>query len=209
MENVSIYLGGQKLVAISQHVPPGAVLSVMGASGSGKSTLLAFLGGFLDPAFEACGKVTLDGSDLLALPTEDRHAGILFQDPMLFPHMSVAGNLLFAIPASIRGRAERRRIAQAALADVGLAGLEERDPDTLSGGQKARVALARVLVSEPRMLLLDEPFSRLDAELRQQVRELVFARARSRGLATVLVTHDEEDAVAAAGLVIRIDEAAL
>lgn len=208
MENVSICLGGQQLVAISHHVAPGEILSVMGPSGSGKSTLLAFLGGFLDPVFQASGKVMLDGDDLLALATEDRHAGILFQDPLLFPHMSVAGNLLFAIPASVRSRGERRSIVRAALADVGLEGLEERDPDTLSGGQRVRVALARVLVSAPRMLLLDEPFSRLDSELRQQIRALVFIRARTHGLATVLVTHDEEDAVAAAGPVIRVGEAA-
>lgn len=208
LENVSIRFGGHELLAISHHVPPGMVLTVMGASGSGKSTLLAFLGGFLDPAFSATGKVLLEGVDLASLPAEDRHAGILFQDPLLFPHMSVEKNLLFAIPARIHDRRTRRRIAAEALADIGLGEMGRRDPDTLSGGQKARVALARVLVSEPRMLLLDEPFSRLDAALRQQIRELVFSRARSRGLPTVLVTHDEADAIAANGPVIRIGETA-
>ncbi len=86
------------LLAVTHHVAPGEVLTVMGPSGSGKSTLLAYIGGFLDPAFRASGKVFVDGVELTALPAEERHAGILFQDPLLFPHMSVAGNLVFAIP---------------------------------------------------------------------------------------------------------------
>ena len=145
-----------------------------------------------------------DGDDITRQPAEARRAGILFQDPLLFPHLSVSGNLVFAIPRAVRGRRERRRLAGAALADVGLDGLGPRDPDTLSGGQKARVALARVLLSRPRMLLLDEPFSRLDAGLRRQVRELVFVRARKAGLPVLLVTHDEADAEAAGGPVARI-----
>src|SRR5690606_37663833 len=141
-----------------------------------------FLGGFLDPAFQTSGRILLNGTDLAGLAAEDRHAGILFQDPLLFPHMSALGNLVFAIPSHVRGKVTRRRLAAEALADVGLAEMGARDPDTLSGGQKARVALARVLLSEPRMLLLDEPFSRLDAELRQQIRDLVFTRASQRQL---------------------------
>ena len=194
------------LVALTHRVAPGEVLTVMGPSGSGKSTLLAYIGGFLDRVFEASGTVKVGAVDLTALPAEDRHAGILFQDPLLFPHMSVGGNLLFAIPPSIKGRAERRAMAAAALDGVGLAGMAERDPDTLSGGQKARVALARALLSAPRMLLLDEPFSKLDAELRQQMRELVFGKARDSGLPVLLVTHDEADAVAAGGPVVRIGD---
>ena len=149
---------------------------------------------------------SVDGVDLTLLAAEDRHAGILFQDPLLFPHMSVGGNLLFAIPHSVKGRAARRAMAEAALDGVGLGGTAKRDPDTLSGGQKARVALARALLSAPRMLLLDEPFSKLDATLRQQMRELVFAKARDGGLPVVLVTHDEADAAAAGGPVVRIGD---
>ena len=207
LDNVTIALGGKPLLAVTARVAPGEVFTVMGPSGSGKSTLLAFIGGFLDRAFTASGRVFSDGVDLTAMPAEDRHAGILFQDPLLFPHMSVAGNLLFAIPAEIRGRAARNALAEAALDGVGLAGLGARDPDTLSGGQKARVALARTLLSNPRMLLLDEPFSKLDAELRQQTRELVFTRARAMALPVVLVTHDEADASAAGGPVLRIGTA--
>lgn len=204
LDHVRIMQGGKCLVAIDRHVRPGRVLTVMGPSGSGKSTLLAFVAGFLDPAFRAEGRVLIDGSDVTGIAPEERRVGILFQDPLLFPHMSVAGNLVFALPEAEKGRAHRHEIAGQALEGVGLAGLGTRDPDTLSGGQKARVALARVLVSRPRALLLDEPFSKLDAGLRRQMRELVFSRAREHGLPTVLVTHDEADADAAGGDVVRI-----
>ena len=162
------------------------------------------MGGFLDPVFSARGRVFVDGTEVTALKPEDRHVGVLFQDPLLFPHMSVGGNLMFALPEAVRGRAARaERVAQA-LEGVGLAGLEARDPATLSGGQKARVALARVLASSPRALLLDEPFSKLDAELRAQTRELVFSKASESGLPVLLVTHDEADAEAAGGDIVRI-----
>lgn len=204
LDEVAIRLDGRVLLSLTHHIPPGWVLTVMGPSGAGKSSLLAFLGGFLDPAFTARGRAYVDGIDITALPPEERHAGILFQDPLLFPHMSVAGNLMFALPQSVKGRAERRKRAEAALEGVEMAGMGDRDPAILSGGQRARVALARVLVSEPRMLLLDEPFSKLDMELRQQIRGLVFGKARERGLPVLLVTHDEADAEAAAGDIIRI-----
>lgn len=204
LDRVTIALGGRQLLSITHAIAPGEVLTVMGPSGSGKSTLLAYVGGFLDPAFEGSGAVRVDGLDITRLPAEARHAGLLFQDALLFPHMTVRGNVAFALPPGIGGRAHRRARAEEALAGVGLEGFGERDPDTLSGGQKARVALARTLVSAPCMLLLDEPFSRLDAELRQQMRELVFAKARASGLPVILVTHDEADAQAAGGPVVRI-----
>jgi len=204
LDRVSIALAGKVLLSLSHAVLPGEVLTVMGPSGSGKSTLLAYVGGFLDRAFEASGAVRCAGVDVTALAAEDRHAGILFQDPLLFPHMTVRGNIVFAIPASVKGKVARRMLADEALVGVGLEGLGERDPDTLSGGQKARVALARVLISGPRMLLLDEPFSKLDADLRQQMRDLVFDKARASGLPVILVTHDEADAEAAGGAIVRI-----
>jgi len=204
LDGVRIALDGRVLIELSRHVQPGRVLTVMGPSGSGKSSLLAFLAGFLAPAFTASGRAWVDGTEITALPPEERHAGILFQDPLLFPHMSVAGNLIFALPESLKGRAARLAAAEKALDDVGLAGMGERDPATLSGGQRARVALARVLLSAPRMLLLDEPFSKLDMELRQQMRMLVFDKARERGLPVLLVTHDEADAEAAGGEIVRI-----
>lgn len=204
LDDVSISVGGRPLVDVDRRVRPGEVLTVMGPSGSGKSALLAFIGGFLDPAFTATGRVFVSGVELTALPAEDRHAGILFQDPLLFPHLSVAGNLVFAVPSATRDRNERRRLAEGALDAVGLSGFGPRDPETLSGGQKARVALARVLLSRPRALLLDEPFSRLDADLRAQIRQLIFAKARENALPVLLVTHDEADAEAAGGPLVRI-----
>jgi len=206
LDGVRICLGGRVLVSLDAQVRRGETLTVMGPSGSGKSTLLAYLGGFLDPAFSAGGRVEVDGVELTALPAERRRAGILFQDPLLFPHLSVTDNIAIAIPEDVRGRKQRRALANAALEDAGLAEFGDRDPDTLSGGQKARVALQRVLVSQPRILLLDEPFSKLDADLRDQTRHLVFDRARRAGLPVVLVTHDEEDARAAGGQVHKVGQ---
>ena len=207
LDQISIMLDGRTLVEADHLIAPGEVLTVMGPSGSGKSTLLAFIGGFLDPVFSAAGRIISDGRDITDAPPQTRHAGLLFQDPLLFPHMSVGGNLVFAVPPSVTGRAERGALAEKALSDVGLDGFFDRDPDTLSGGQKARVALARVLVSDPAFMLLDEPFSKLDAGLRDQIRRLVFERARVFRLPVLLVTHDEADARAAAGAVIKVSPA--
>lgn len=204
LDAVRIRLNGRELVAVDRHIRPGETLTVMGPSGSGKSTLLAYVGGFLDPVFSGEGRVVCGGRDIAHLPAGDRHAGILFQDPLLFPHMSIGGNLVFAIPQSVKGKAVRRARAEEALDDVGLSGFFDRDPDTLSGGQKARVALARTLMAAPNFLLLDEPFSKLDMQLRGQIRDLVFDKAKRSRLPVILVTHDAADAEAAGGEVIEI-----
>ena len=204
LENVAIALGDKPLLSLTETIGAGEVLTVMGPSGSGKSTLLAFVGGFLDPVFRATGRIWIDGRDVTHQAAEARHAGILFQDPLLFPHMTVAGNLLFGLSADVKDRQTRRHAVDQALDAFELAGLGERDPATLSGGQKARVALARVLLSQPKALLLDEPFSKLDAPLRRAMRDLVFTQARERGLPVLLVTHDEADAEAANGKILRI-----
>jgi putative thiamine transport system ATP-binding protein len=202
VEGLEITLGGRVLVALPRlEVAPGQVVTVMGPSGSGKSTLLAFLSGALDPAFRARGRVLLEGEDVTALPAHRRRIGLLFQDDLLFPHLSVAGNLAFGLPPGLRGR--EARIA-AALEEAELAGFGPRDPATLSGGQKARVALLRTLLAEPRALLLDEPFGKLDVALRGRVRSFVFDRARRLGLPALLVTHDPQDAAAAAGPVVDL-----
>ncbi len=204
LDTISIAHSGKVLVAIDTHIKPAEILTVMGPSGSGKSSLFAFLAGFLDPVFEASGRVLVDGVDVTQKPAHQRHLGLLFQDPLLFPHMDVAGNLLFALPASLKGKAERRARIEMALQEIGLKGFGARDPDTLSGGQKARIALMRTLLSEPQALLLDEPFSKLDSGLRVQMRDIVFGTAKRLNLPVVLVTHDEADAVAAGGRVIRL-----
>ena len=204
LEDISIALDGRELIAVDAAIAPGEVLTVMGPSGSGKSTLIAYMAGFLDPVFSARGRVLAGEGELTALPAEARRAGILFQDPLLFPHLSVLDNIAIAVPQSVSSRRERHEIAQAALDRVDLAGFGNRDPDTLSGGQKARVALQRVMVSQPRLLLLDEPFSKLDTALRGQVRTMVFEHARAAGLPVVLVTHDGADADAAGGRIIEV-----
>jgi putative thiamine transport system ATP-binding protein len=117
--------------------------------------------------------------------------------------MTVAGNLVFAIPRHVKGRKLRHARAEAALAEVGLEGLGDRDPRTLSGGQKSRAALARCLLAEPRALLLDEPFVSLDSDLREEIRGFVLDRARATGLPVLLVTHDQGDAEAAAGRIVE------
>lgn len=198
LRNVVITKGGVPLVSLSREIASGEVLTIMGPSGVGKSTLLAFITGTLTSDFAASGTVILDGHDITRTSAHQRHVGILFQDDLLFPHLSVAQNLAFGLRAG--GTISGRRLKiENALEEVGLAGFGDRDPATLSGGQKARVALMRMLLSEPCALLLDEPFARLDAELRAQVRELVFDRAKVRGLPVLMVTHDLEDAQAAGG----------
>jgi putative thiamine transport system ATP-binding protein len=206
LDEISISLADRILFCLSAVIQPGEILTVMGPSGSGKSALLAYLGGFLDPVFAGSGRILIDGRDITGIPAEKRQAGMLFQDSLLFPHLSVGGNLLFGLSAAIRKRSQRRRMAEQALADVELGGFFDRDPATLSGGQRARVALQRVMLSAPRYLLLDEPFSKLDASLREQTRALIFSRAKSAGLPIILVTHDRTDAEAAGGQVVTIGE---
>jgi putative thiamine transport system ATP-binding protein len=204
LRDIAIWLDGECLVSLTASILPGEVLTLMGPSGVGKSTLLAFIGGFLGRDFSASGSILLNGRDVTALPPERRTIGLLFQDALLLPHLSVTGNLLIGLHPSVRGRVARRAAVEAALAEVGLEGFEDRDPATLSGGQAARVALMRTLLARPEALILDEPFSRLDMGLRAQVRELVFAEARKYALPVLLVTHDPADAEAAGGQVVEL-----
>lgn len=204
LEAVSISLGDGRLIALlSLAVAAGETVTVMGPSGSGKSTLLSFVAGDLGPPFTATGAVRLDGTVLDGLPPERRRIGRLFQDDLLFPHLTVAENLLFGMP---RGPgAERLAKVEAALAEAGLSGFGDRPPHTLSGGQRARVALMRALVAEPRAMLLDEPFTKLDAPLRQSLRRFVFEHIAARRIPCLMVTHDAAD-VPQGGRVLRLDE---
>lgn len=192
------------LLPLSLSVPPGTVTTLVGPSGIGKSTLLDAIGGHLAHGFVMSGAVRLDGRDVTALPPEARRIGVLFQDALLFPHLSVGDNLAFGLARHVRGRAARRAAVALALDQAGLSGLHDRDPATLSGGQRARAALMRALLAEPKALLLDEPFSKLDAQLRQEIRAFTFGHIRARGIPVLMVTHDEGDAAAAEGPVIAL-----
>ncbi|HEX7110045.1 MAG TPA: ATP-binding cassette domain-containing protein [Aestuariivirga sp.] len=193
LEHISLTIGDVLLIkSFTLSIEAGEIVTLMGPSGCGKSSLLAYIAGDLTAPMHGAGQVTLDGVSLMGLPPERRRVGRLFQDDLLFPHLTVAENLLFGIA---RGNpAERQGLVSDALVSAQLEGLENRAPHTLSNGQKARVALFRALMAKPQAMLLDEPFSKLDAELRHSIRNYVFAHLRERNIPTLLVTHDREDA---------------
>ncbi|MFO7680427.1 MAG: ABC transporter ATP-binding protein, partial [Chloroflexota bacterium] len=177
---------------VSLSVPTGKILALLGPSGCGKTTTLRLIAGFeqLDG-----GSIWIDGQEVangrFHLPPEKRRAGMVFQDYAIFPHLSVAANVGFGLP---KGKEQQPRVAEM-LAFVGLAGLGERMPHELSGGQQQRVALARALSPRPAVLLLDEPFSNLDAALRHSVRQEVKDLLKASGATAVFVTHDQEEAL--------------
>jgi len=195
LEDVSISFGGQVLLQpFSLIVKAGETVTLMGPSGSGKSSLLAFIAGDLPAPLRGHGRVSLGGRDLGLLLPEARRVGRLFQDDLLFPHMTVGENLLFGM---VRGKREEREARMGeALRLADLAGFEARPPHTLSGGQRSRVALFRALLASPYAMLLDEPFARLDADLRNAMRSFVFGHLRERQIPSLLVTHDVADAPA-------------
>jgi putative thiamine transport system ATP-binding protein len=202
LENISLNIDGNPLFSkLNLEVNAGQVKTVMGPSGCGKSSLLAHLCGTLPSVFQTSGKIILNDKTLDDLPPHDRKIGILFQDDLLFPHLSVGENLAFALPAKMR-RHERHDKIEQALEEIELSGMHERDPASLSGGQRARVTLMRTLLAQPDALLLDEPFSKLDQELRGRFRKLVFTHAVKNSLPTLLVSHDHADAQAAGGDII-------
>ncbi|SLJ84012.1 ATP-binding cassette domain-containing protein [Psychrobacter sp. DAB_AL43B] len=211
IKNLQLFRQDQLLLSLNEQVNGGEILTIMGPSGSGKSSLLNWLTGTLASSFSATGEVLLDGRNISNLPTHLRNIGVLYQDALLFSHLSVAGNIAFAIPKSNKegkkegNKKQRLETIDDALAQVGLAGISNRHPDSLSGGQQARVALLRLLLSEPKAILLDEPFSKLDTQLRVDTRQLVFEQIRNRNLPAIMVTHDHSDAEATNGKVIHLE----
>lgn len=179
----------------------------MGPSGCGKSTLLNYLSGTLEHDFFATGSIELDGKPIQNLSTIKRKVGILYQSPLLFPHMTNLENLLFALPVNKKmTHKERVAIAMSKLKELGLEDKANALPDVLSGGQQARIALLRALLAEPQYLLLDEPFSKLDPELRQSVRAFTLEQIQKANIPTILVTHDIEDAQGMQSKIISLAE---
>ena len=173
-------------------VERGELVAFLGPSGCGKTTALKIIAGLLYPT---SGDVLVDGNSVLSVPPEKRGAAMVFQKPLLFPHMSVAANVGFGLRMRNVSRGQTDRRVENALRRVRMGGFADRRPGELSGGQQQRVALARALITQPRLLLLDEPLSALDANLREEMRELVKEVQREGGYTTVFVTHDQEEAV--------------
>ena len=187
---------------------PGELLALLGPSGSGKTSLLRAIAGFLPLT---AGEIRFDGVRVNELPVEERQLGMVFQEHRLFPALTVYRNLEVCLTGTVTARVTAAeaaaRIAEL-LPALGLTGLEARFPAELSGGQQRRVALARALLVRPRLLLLDEPFTGLDALLRRELTELLRREQRSRGLTTVFVTHEEEDAARIADSIARFYDTA-
>jgi sulfate transport system ATP-binding protein len=188
---------------VSLSIPSGALVALLGPSGSGKTTLLRILGGL---EFPSSGRVMFDGTDATNLTVQERRAGFVFQSYALFRHMTVFENIAYGL----RARPRKTRPAEAEIARrvtklldlIQLPDIGGRYPSQLSGGQRQRVALARALAIEPRMLLLDEPFGALDAKVRKELRQGLREIHDTTGLTTVFVTHDQDEAMALADLVV-------
>ncbi|HEU5031561.1 MAG TPA: ABC transporter ATP-binding protein [Spirillospora sp.] len=195
-ELTKVYPGGVRaLDALDLDVADGEFFALLGPSGCGKTTLLRTVAG-LEAA--TSGTIALGGADVTRLPPGRRDVGMVFQDYALFPHMSVLDNIAYPLKIKKRGRADRHARAAEAADYLGLEGLGKRRPGELSGGQQQRVALARALVAEPRIFLLDEPLSNLDARLRLEARTFLKRLQKELAVTTVFVTHDQAEALALA-----------
>jgi len=185
---------GDTLRQVDLQVAPGQIAFILGPSGAGKSSLLRIVSGLLQPS--GGGRIWLGEQNLTTMAAHARRVGHLFQEPALFPHLDAGGNVAFALRYQGVARRDRRPRAAAYLAEVGLAGKERRRIDELSGGERQRVALARTLAARPRALLLDEPLSALDADLRRDLGERLRGIIRASNIPTVWVTHDAAEAAA-------------
>ncbi|MBP0579782.1 ABC transporter ATP-binding protein [Labrys sp. LIt4] len=199
-QNVRKNFGAVTAIAdLSLTIEPGTLVTLLGPSGCGKTTTLRMIAGLEHPS---AGRISIGGKDVTALPANERDVSMVFQSYALFPHMSVADNVAYGLISSGLRKAEAREKAADGLALVGLAGYGERLPSELSGGQQQRVAVARALVVEPQVLLLDEPLSNLDARLRRRVRTEIRELQQRLGFTAVYVTHDQEEALAVSDTVI-------
>ncbi|HSY88867.1 MAG TPA: ABC transporter ATP-binding protein [Verrucomicrobiae bacterium] len=191
------------LAGVSLTFADGEFFGLLGPSGSGKTTLLRAIAGFVEPD---AGEIRLDGRDIGHTPVHKREIGMVFQNYALFPHMSIFDNVAFGL--SVRGQptADIKRRVGEMLALVRLSGMEKRTPRQLSGGQQQRIALARALVTRPRLLLLDEPLGALDKRLRQQMQIELKQIQREVGITTVFVTHDQEEALTLSDRIAIFDE---
>ena len=194
------------LRGVSLDIGPGEFFALLGPSGSGKSTLLRLIAGFNR---QQQGQLLVDGVDVSAQPPWQRNIGMVFQSYALWPHLSVWDNVAFGLVERRLPKAEQQLKVAAALDLVGLGSLAQRRPGQLSGGQQQRVALARTLVIEPQVLLLDEPLSNLDKSLRVQMRQELLALQRRLGITTVFVTHDQEEAMTTADRMAVLDQGVL
>ncbi len=201
--NIRLSYGRNEVLKdISIHIEPGEFFALLGPSGSGKSTLLRLIAGFNR---QSHGQLLVDGRDIGATPPWDRNIGMVFQNYALWPHMTVWDNVAFGLVERRLPRAEIRDKVAAALELVGLADFGRRRPNQLSGGQQQRVALARTIVIEPQVLLLDEPLSNLDKKLRVQMRQDLLSLQRRLGITTIFVTHDQEEAMTTADRMAVLD----
>ena len=193
IENLHVYLEGSPIVKdCSLEIKKGEIFSLLGVSGCGKSTLIKAVLGLIP---SSSGKVFLNGRDLTALPPEKRDCTVVFQDLRLFPHLTVGENIAFPLHFQKKNKTEERKIVEELLSLVSLEGFSKRTIESLSGGQKQRVAIARALAQNAELLLLDEPFSSLDPNLRKEMGELLLHLREKRGLSVLLVTHDHEEAL--------------
>jgi putative spermidine/putrescine transport system ATP-binding protein len=204
LEGLSKSYGGVTAVdALGLSVERGEFVSLLGPSGCGKTTTLQMIAGFVA---SDRGRILLDGADLGAVPPNKRGLGIVFQSYALFPHMTVAENIAFGLEMRGVSKAERDQRTTEAMALVGLKGFAERYPRRMSGGQQQRVALARALVIKPALLLLDEPLSNLDAKLREEMQSELRQIQRSVGTTTILVTHDQHEAMALSDRIVLMNQ---
>jgi len=205
LEKLVISRADNVLLNVNACVEKGQVLTVMGPSGAGKSTLLQAIAGQLYEPFSVSGIIKIDNNVINRKPAHLRKVGMMFQDALLFEHMTVAENIAFAMPKTSHSNPHARMEAiNTMLSAVELESMGQRGVNTLSGGQQSRVSLLRTLASAPDVVLLDEPFSKLDLALRGQIRSWTFEQLKARNIPAVLVTHDKEDAIAADGQIIEL-----